>query len=162
MFRSVCQEFCPRGGSVSVHAGIPHPPGGPGTPPPRAEHSGRYGQRARGTHPTGMQSCQTFCIDARQDKSTSITPGIRRGSRGSRFSWERQPQRGARQPIMWPNISRNCWIIKEIAGPDPGFPVGGSAKPRGARALRRHTEQSKYKCRTLFKARTTVIISFII
>ena len=25
--------------------------------PPRAEHAGRYGQRAGGTHPTGMQSC---------------------------------------------------------------------------------------------------------
>ena len=46
-----------------------HPPGarytppGPGTPPlgpgtpPGAEHAGRYGQRAGGTHPTGMQSC---------------------------------------------------------------------------------------------------------
>ena len=26
-------------------------------PPPRAEHIGRYGQRAGGMHPTGMQSC---------------------------------------------------------------------------------------------------------
>ena len=25
--------------------------------PPCAEHAGRYGQRAGGTHPTGMQSC---------------------------------------------------------------------------------------------------------
>ena len=35
------------------------PPGtryGPGTPP-GAEHAGRYGQRAGGPHPTGMQSC---------------------------------------------------------------------------------------------------------
>ena len=57
-----------------MHAGIPpgtrHTPPGtrhtpsdevsppePGTPPPpRAEHTGRYGQRAGGTHPTGMQS----------------------------------------------------------------------------------------------------------
>ena len=29
---------------------------GPGTPPD-AEHAGRYGQHAGGTHPTGMQSC---------------------------------------------------------------------------------------------------------
>ena len=29
----------------------------PGTTPPGAEHAGRYGQRADGTHPTGMQSC---------------------------------------------------------------------------------------------------------
>ena len=46
-----------------------HPPGtrqaaplGPGRyppppPPPRAEHTVRYGQRAGGMHPTGMQSC---------------------------------------------------------------------------------------------------------
>ena len=26
-------------------------------PPPGAEHAGRYGQHAGGTHPTGMQSC---------------------------------------------------------------------------------------------------------
>ena len=42
-------------------ADIPPGPGtpplpGPGTPP-RAEHAGRYGQRAGGRHPTGMQSC---------------------------------------------------------------------------------------------------------
>ena len=42
-----------------------HPPTGPGTPPwirytpPGAQHAGRYGQCAGGTHPTGMQSC--FC-----------------------------------------------------------------------------------------------------
>ena len=41
-----------------------HPPPGADTPspreqtpPPGAEHAGRYGQRAGGTHPTGMQSC---------------------------------------------------------------------------------------------------------
>ena len=45
-----------------------YPPPGPGTPlgpgtppnqvhPPDAEHAGRYGQWAGGTHPTGMQSC---------------------------------------------------------------------------------------------------------
>ena len=55
----------------SRHSPKPGPPGaGPseqapprsGTPPgsrhpPAAEHVGRYGQRAGGTHPTGMQSC---------------------------------------------------------------------------------------------------------
>ena len=36
----------------------PYPPPGPGRhPPPQAEHIGRYGQRAGGLHPTGMQSC---------------------------------------------------------------------------------------------------------
>ena len=29
----------------------------PPAPPLGAEHAGRYGQRAGGTHPTGMQSC---------------------------------------------------------------------------------------------------------
>ena len=33
----------------------PPPPRGPDTP--LAEHAGRYGQRAGGMHPTGMQSC---------------------------------------------------------------------------------------------------------
>ena len=48
------------------------PPLGPGTPlqdqaspwdqtpPPEAEHAGRYDQRAGGTHPTGMHSCCYF------------------------------------------------------------------------------------------------------
>ena len=36
-----------------------HPPG-PDTPL-SAEHAGRYGQHAGGTHPTGMQSC-SFCV----------------------------------------------------------------------------------------------------
>ena len=30
--------------------------------PPAAEHAGRYGQRAGGTHPTGMQSCFSTLI----------------------------------------------------------------------------------------------------
>ena len=51
IFMGVCQEFYSQGaGSASVHAGIPHTP-------PGAKHAGRYGQRAGGTHPTGMQSC---------------------------------------------------------------------------------------------------------
>ena len=41
--------------------GTKHPPpdhAPPGTMhPPGTEHAGRYGQRAGGTHPTGMQSC---------------------------------------------------------------------------------------------------------
>ena len=32
-------------------------PSGPGPPPTGTEHTGRYGQRAGGMHPTGMQSC---------------------------------------------------------------------------------------------------------
>ena len=30
--------------------------------PPGAEHAGRYGQRAGGTHPTGMQSCCIYHV----------------------------------------------------------------------------------------------------
>ena len=45
-----------------VHPPGPDTPPGADTPrtrypPPRAEHAGRYGQRAGGPHPTGMQSC---------------------------------------------------------------------------------------------------------
>ena len=44
--------------SASVLAGMP--------PPPGAEHAGRYGQRAGGMHPTGMQShwfgCEVLVI----------------------------------------------------------------------------------------------------
>ena len=49
------------------------PPPGPGTAPPGAgnplgvgtpgaEHAGRYGQRAGGTHPTKMQSCIMYIL----------------------------------------------------------------------------------------------------
>ena len=71
IFTSVCQEFCPQGGRVSssVHAGI-HPPQQtspaqsrprqeqtpPGADPP-LKQTAAYGQRAAGTHPTGMHSC---------------------------------------------------------------------------------------------------------
>ena len=69
IFRSVCQEFCPRG-----RGGLPHcmlgyttiplgpeagTPPGPDTPT-SAVRAGRYGQQAGGTHPTGMQSCYEF------------------------------------------------------------------------------------------------------
>ena len=69
-----CLSFCPQGrGSALVHAGIPPPLGADTpldqtpplgadtlrkqTPSPGAVHAGRYGQRAGGMHPTGMQSC---------------------------------------------------------------------------------------------------------
>ena len=59
-FTGVCDSIH-REGSASVHAGIPHLPPGPAPPtdqaPPGTEHAGRYGQRAGGMHPTGMQSC---------------------------------------------------------------------------------------------------------
>ena len=71
IFSEACvKNSVQKGESASVHAGIPHPR--PGTPPgsrrpppdtPRAVHAGRYGQRAGGMHPTGMQSCQFSCVD---------------------------------------------------------------------------------------------------
>ena len=57
MFTGVCLST---GGEVPDHV---HPqeqtPAQEQThpPPPSTEHAGRYGQRAGGTHPTGMQSC---------------------------------------------------------------------------------------------------------
>ena len=33
-----------------------------GCPPPGPGYTGRYGQRAGGMHPTGMQSCSVFMI----------------------------------------------------------------------------------------------------
>ena len=75
-----CLSFCSQGGLPQCMLGCCHPPEPPPpgadnppsprsrhtppradpqeqTPPPGAEHAGRYGQRAGGTHPTGMQSC---------------------------------------------------------------------------------------------------------
>ena len=45
-----------------VHPPRPGTPPGLGTPP-GTEHAGRYGQRAGGTHPTGMQSCY-HCVNS--------------------------------------------------------------------------------------------------
>ena len=73
IFTSVCQEFCPRGGvCLSACWDTPpweqtppreqtpsprsrHPPPGADTPP--GTQTAAYGQRAAGTHPTGMHSC---------------------------------------------------------------------------------------------------------
>ena len=66
--------------SASVHAGIHTPP--PRSRPPAAEHTGRYGQRAGGTHPTGMQSCywleslawKKINIMKREDDESPVVP----------------------------------------------------------------------------------------
>ena len=61
----------PPGAGTPPDQALPLGPGTPrpGTPgskypldqaPPRAEHAGRYGQRAGSTHPTGMQSCFVY------------------------------------------------------------------------------------------------------
>ena len=70
IFSSVCQEFCSQGAADTPPDQAPllwtRPPPGADPPradlprtrhPPWAEHAGRYGQQASGTHPTGMQSC---------------------------------------------------------------------------------------------------------
>ena len=64
IFTNVCQEFYPRGG-VYLSACWDTGPPGPGTPaqdqvhPPKTRYTPppKYGQRAAGTHPTGMHSC---------------------------------------------------------------------------------------------------------
>ena len=82
MFLHVSVSHSVHRGSASVHVGIPppradtpsweqtppksrHTPPGSRHPPradtPGTEHAGRYGQRAGGTHPTGMQSCYYIC-----------------------------------------------------------------------------------------------------
>ena len=53
-----CWDTNPPGADTTPAAG--NPPWEqipPGADPPGIEHAGRYGQRAGGTHPTGMQSC---------------------------------------------------------------------------------------------------------
>ena len=88
IFTPVCHSVHRGGGSASVHAGIPPPPGagtppweqahtpgsrhppGPGTPPP-GKQTRAYGLRAAGTHPTGMHSCLSMdvCSTPGKDKS---------------------------------------------------------------------------------------------
>ena len=78
MFLQACVILFTGGVSASMHSGIHTPrsrhpqsrhppeqtPAGADTPweqtPPAAEHAGRYGQRAGGTHSTGMQSCWVY------------------------------------------------------------------------------------------------------
>ena len=65
IFTRVCQEFCPQGGGVSASqcmlGYIPRGRSPPGPDPPGEDPPGKqtaaYGQRAAGTHPTGMHSC---------------------------------------------------------------------------------------------------------
>ena len=61
-----------------------HPPRDHAPPrtmhPSGAEHAGRYGQRAAGTHPTGMQSCFLLC----PSQSLSLS---RSRSRAVQYVW---------------------------------------------------------------------------
>ena len=55
------EQTPPSGADTSPESRHPreqtYTPLGADTPLPPAEHAGRYGQHAGGTHPTGMQSC---------------------------------------------------------------------------------------------------------
>ena len=57
IFTGVCDSVHREGDLPQCMLGYHTPPPVPGTPRPRAEHTGRYGQRAGGMHPTGMQCC---------------------------------------------------------------------------------------------------------
>ena len=65
-----------RGGSASVHAGIPHTPGA--DPPvtrhtsPCAVHARIYGQQAGGMHRTGMQSCHSPATNLQYDQTGKL------------------------------------------------------------------------------------------
>ena len=64
MFSQACVILFTGGVSASVPAEIPPPSADTHSGsrhPPGAEHAGRYGQRAGGTHPTGMQT--RLCVD---------------------------------------------------------------------------------------------------
>ena len=57
------------------------PPPGADSPPtptpgaPGAEHTGRYGQQAGGTHPTGMQSCLGYKLWSEQGRVEDFSKG---------------------------------------------------------------------------------------
>ena len=62
IFRSVCQEFCSRGGCLPHCMLGNNPAGTRGRQPPQDQRQAPPGTRGRhpppgGTHPTGMQSC---------------------------------------------------------------------------------------------------------
>ena len=84
IFLHVCVILSTGGGSASVHAGIPPPWSRPNPqsrhlpeqtprreqtppwsrppPPPPRKQTPAYGQRAAGTHPTGMHSCNIYFL----------------------------------------------------------------------------------------------------
>ena len=67
----VCLSACRD--TTSPRSRHPHPePGTPRDQTPWAEHAGRYGQRAGGTHPTGMQSCLTIVSIIVQNQNVDI------------------------------------------------------------------------------------------
>ena len=60
VFTGVC-DYVHRGSVyLTPPSGDTHHSRHPPPPPPTANNSGRYGQCAGGTHPTGMQSCYIF------------------------------------------------------------------------------------------------------
>ena len=73
MFLQVSVILSTGGVSASVHAGIPPQEETPPQEenPPGTKHAGRYGQRAGGTHPTGMLSC-LYCSESDVDPNGFI------------------------------------------------------------------------------------------
>ena len=90
IFTGMCDSVH-RGGSASVHAGIPPTPRSRHLPqskhPPKQTplpHAGRYRQCTGGMHPTGMQSCyrpQQSC--GQGNIFTPVCHSVHRGGRGS-------------------------------------------------------------------------------
>ena len=84
-------SVCPQWGGVSapLHARIhplqeQTPPRGSRHPPeqtPPAVHAGRYGQRAGGTHPTGMHTCRLYF------QTRAVSPLV---LYGKKFGWMRR------------------------------------------------------------------------
>ena len=62
IFTSVCQEFCPPGGGGCLpQCMLGYTPPPPSRHPTPGKQTAAYGQRAAGTHPTGMHSCMIMC-----------------------------------------------------------------------------------------------------
>ena len=104
---SACWDTTPQGADTPPGADPPEPTTPPqsrhppeqtpprsrpptrGVDPPRsrhplAEHAGRYGQRAGGTHPTGMQSCYYVRISVRWCRENHL---LRKKNLGCIYLW---------------------------------------------------------------------------
>ena len=67
--------------------------------PPGAEHAGRYGQQAGGTHPTGMHSCLVSRFEAK--KNYSIEQKWKQKQKDQRKSDKRQRNDSLLIPILF-------------------------------------------------------------
>ena len=107
----------------SRHPQSRHPPGAD----PLQKQTAAYGQRAAGTHPTGMHSCYFCCNVSNTKKSLNSVKTFKENSTvkkdnkisgGSRISLRRgcQLSRG-RQHTILPNFPKNCITLKEFGPP---------------------------------------------